>query len=322
MTKDSDRYIEIDILRGIAIFLVVLGHSVIVYPVNLHDVVWCKALHDLIYSFHMGLFFAISGWCYNYDKEKGYLHYLGKKIRRLLIPYLFFSMLDYAVRKLFSTYVNRSDISWKTILLYGGNYWFIYVLLLILVIYPLLDAIPLWWIKMALALFAYLMASKMPELFCLNLIFNYLFFFYAGRLIREKRVVDKLKALPECLKIGLFLLFVALWICMFTYGSAMKSIGPLLVSLLGLFMILMLPLISGVFPLIRWFSYFGKTSLPMYLVEGFLLTATRTVVVNALGISNPLVIIMSIVIVDFFMSGLFVKLFVYKLKHVRFLFGL
>ncbi len=35
-------YEEIDILKGIAITLVVLGHSVIVYPINLHDIFWCK----------------------------------------------------------------------------------------------------------------------------------------------------------------------------------------------------------------------------------------------------------------------------------------
>lgn len=55
---------EIDIIRGIAISLVILGHAIIVFPVNLHEIAWCKRLHDLIYSFHMQLFFIISGWCF------------------------------------------------------------------------------------------------------------------------------------------------------------------------------------------------------------------------------------------------------------------
>lgn len=35
MTK---HYKSIDILRGIAITLVILGHAIIVFPINLHDV--------------------------------------------------------------------------------------------------------------------------------------------------------------------------------------------------------------------------------------------------------------------------------------------
>lgn len=56
---------EINWMRGFAAFLVVLGHSIIVFPVNLHEIPWCKYLYDTIYSFHMPLFFAISGYCFS-----------------------------------------------------------------------------------------------------------------------------------------------------------------------------------------------------------------------------------------------------------------
>lgn len=35
-------YREIDILRGIAIIMVFLGHAVIVYPINLENVAWAE----------------------------------------------------------------------------------------------------------------------------------------------------------------------------------------------------------------------------------------------------------------------------------------
>ena len=43
-------YREIDILRGIAIILVILGHAIIVYPVNLMNVVWCKSVFSFTYA--------------------------------------------------------------------------------------------------------------------------------------------------------------------------------------------------------------------------------------------------------------------------------
>ena len=69
-TVVNTRVKEIDIMRGLAIFLVVLGHAIIVYPINLHEITWCKTLHDLIYSFHMELFFVISGWCFKYNGNR------------------------------------------------------------------------------------------------------------------------------------------------------------------------------------------------------------------------------------------------------------
>ena len=72
--KKRDNYI--DLLKGIAIFLVVLGH---------HDTV----LTNYIYSFHMPLFFFISGIFHsNYDSYK---KFIIKKIKVLIIPYFTFA---------------------------------------------------------------------------------------------------------------------------------------------------------------------------------------------------------------------------------------
>lgn len=44
---------EVDVLRGGVEVLMVLGHSFIVYPVNIADVPWCEAMGRFIYTFHM-----------------------------------------------------------------------------------------------------------------------------------------------------------------------------------------------------------------------------------------------------------------------------
>lgn len=59
----------IDITKGFAIILMVFGHSSI--P---------KSISNYIWSFHMPLFFIISGFLYNASKYKSPLSLIKKKI--------------------------------------------------------------------------------------------------------------------------------------------------------------------------------------------------------------------------------------------------
>ena len=131
------RYAEIDTLKGIAILLVVLGHSIIFYPINLHENRVCNWIFEWLSSVHMPLFFAVSGFCFSY--KGNYTGYLWKKVRRIGIPYLVFNLIDMFPRTLFPQFVNR-DRSIKdsliSIALYGGEYWFLYVLFGIFFIFP------------------------------------------------------------------------------------------------------------------------------------------------------------------------------------------
>lgn len=61
MIQTKKHYVEIDVLKGIAIAMVVLGHAVIRYPINLHEVAWKKAIYDWVETMHMPLFFMVSG---------------------------------------------------------------------------------------------------------------------------------------------------------------------------------------------------------------------------------------------------------------------
>ena len=59
----KDRLKWLDICKGFAILLVVLGH-VIDGATMYKDVVWMQYLYKAIYAFHMPLFFFLSGMAY------------------------------------------------------------------------------------------------------------------------------------------------------------------------------------------------------------------------------------------------------------------
>lgn len=81
---------KVDILRGIAAVLMVLGHSFIVYRINISEVPWCAAVSHFIYTFHMELFFILAGVVYHCVCYK---EYLKKKIKRIVVPYFIFIII-------------------------------------------------------------------------------------------------------------------------------------------------------------------------------------------------------------------------------------
>ena len=132
----KNRYTEIDIARGIGIFFVVLGHSIKQTQIQ---AAWIRILTYIIYSFHMPLFFCLSGFVsakiLRMHKHER-IHYVSSRARRLLIPYFTIGLIYIPVKlKLSEAAVKPFAVSdiWK--LLIGQNpdvsLWFLYILFLI-----------------------------------------------------------------------------------------------------------------------------------------------------------------------------------------------
>lgn len=84
-----NRDITIDLLRGIAILFVYLGHSILYHPIQMGDMYpWCHLLATSITSFNMPLFFILSGYLFA-KSQKGVKEQYEGKVKRLLIPYMF-----------------------------------------------------------------------------------------------------------------------------------------------------------------------------------------------------------------------------------------
>lgn len=87
---EKKRNDSIDILKGIGIILVVMGHVI-----NSRASIKGININNLIYLFHMPLFFLISGYLIKYEKEASLKEYAKKKAKGILLPYFIFSILCY-----------------------------------------------------------------------------------------------------------------------------------------------------------------------------------------------------------------------------------
>ena len=135
----------VDYAKGIGIILVVYGHLLSSgYHAGLGIPDRFFGLSDsIIYGFHMPLFFFLAGlFVENSLQNRGTRGYLGNQLRRLVYPYFVWSILQMTVEVFFSSYTQKgtrlSDI-FAIVYQPWGQFWFIYALFLMQLIYALIS---------------------------------------------------------------------------------------------------------------------------------------------------------------------------------------
>ena len=120
----------VDNAKAIGIFLVVMGHFV--------DVEIVKAY---IYSFHMPLFFFLSG--YLFTKKDTFNIFLKKKFNTLVIPYFIFAFIGaifYALRLKYGDNPGQVEVLQKFINIFlWKDYWFLGALFIVSIAYHILS---------------------------------------------------------------------------------------------------------------------------------------------------------------------------------------
>ena len=215
---------EITELFSFAMLLVVFGHSMIFG--NFHaNPDWYLFARKVIYSFHMYLFFFISGFLFIYTnihkEELSYIQLIKIKTKRLMAPYIILLSLTYLPRVYMSKYTVGQftfDLSSYINIFINPHYspmyyyWFIFTLFFFFIIsWPFLVFVKMKKLLLSLiTTIALIFASTYNteiEWFCLNYITGYMLYFWLGCLfymIRER--VNQLDPVPWA--IILFLIVV------------------------------------------------------------------------------------------------------------------
>lgn len=296
---------EIDILRGIAAILMILGHSFIVYPIDISDIPWCAAVGHFIYTFHMELFFVLAGVVYHCAN---YGIFIKKKVKRILIPYFFFGVISLLLHAFGGAAINGVEPIGEGIrkmLFHGGNYWFLYVLFLIFAVYPWIEKI----IKNRKILFALAVLLvvlddiiQLPNLFSFATVVYYLPYFIFGRYVSE--IIGGLwkrrdRAISAVLALLLYMILDR------AETSGIMEVGVTLNYVRAIAIIVFLYVIvlelhpywnknKAMHGLYVFLTDSGRFSLQLYLFNGYLLTIIRIIICQILHITSPALIVLAI----------------------------
>lgn len=119
-----------DIIKGVAIILVVLGHCIQFGSAFSTNFLFFKSpIFIAIYSFHMPLFMLISGYFfYNSINKHSWKDNIKTRFTRLLIPLFTWNTIHQLILTL-NLYLNTYPISWENhIKSYFINIWFLWAL--------------------------------------------------------------------------------------------------------------------------------------------------------------------------------------------------
>lgn len=300
---------EIDVLRGFAICMVILGHAIIEFPVNISQVPWCNWLHYAIYSFHMPLFFIVSGFVY---KCRSYGKYILGKSSRIILPYAVFGIFSILLH-IFAPSITNGDETPKDALIrflvYGGDYWFLYALFIIFAIFPLLTKIlKKDWMLIAFSAALILLQCfvKITEVATLHHVVYYLPWFTAGYICSNHR--NSIKNILS--KNNILILVVSIIISAAVIILCKKFNAQLMVFryLRAIFPIVGLTVLSNILVrkaqtgtsvkiIKKFFDKCSAFSLQFYLFNGYFLTVLRLVICKILKITAPSIIVVSITII-------------------------
>ena len=195
--KPKTRLLDVDAARGLAIFLVVVGH-VVARDMPAGNA-WYAQLKNTIYLFHMPLFMVLAGITFAlslpvFEAWRAAARFSLQRAERLFIPYVVFGLLVLAGKWAASHFVHVDNMPQGSAedlfrLLFlpdssvAGFLWFIYVLSIYLLLVPALFQIfgrrpmPLLIAGVVLQFGAW------PQLFMLDRVVEYLPFFALGMLL-------------------------------------------------------------------------------------------------------------------------------------------
>lgn len=204
--------------RGLGIILVVVGHA-LTDTLGAAEGSISRILFDLIYSFHMPLFFFLSGFVGAKAMDmyllKDKANYVFSRFKRLMIPYFFVGALYIPLKLVLSSEVN-TKIDFKTLPIdflvgYNPNYqlWTLYALFIsaaIIAIFAFPKKEYKWLILTAAVIMNIFWAVSYCPINVLNEVTFQFLFYVLGVLYRKHDSFDKL---PSAVLIFSAILFVS-----------------------------------------------------------------------------------------------------------------
>ncbi len=332
MTEDtlstSKRIVWLDVARGVAMFLVILGHAV--RQEMREDSTFYYILYKTIYMFHMNIFFFISGYAYSLSRKKQDMMSIKevvlRKVRTLFVPWVVYSLLIYLVffclSKISVTanilkgtsygYIDFPTYIIKTI---GGNnpyayhIWFIYVLFVVTMIVFLIERliknkkVSMYVLLCAGIICLLLRAFVLHDYIrILSSTFNFLIWFYLGSLFNNKAYeklswkTDIFSTISLIMMVVLCNYYVLLQDRLILRGFVMLIANVFILGVVLGAVRLSVYISKRDTVIKRFFDYLGKNTMAIYLLHQQLCCAILGLVLyNKLNL--PIIVVMIVCVV-------------------------
>lgn len=289
----------VDYARGVGIILVVFAHNLggqrasgIPLPGPLAGLV------SYAYSFHMPLFFFLSGLFVMHSYRKGFAPFLQSKVRTILYPFVIWSLILGIIQRVLGAYVNHPLSSVRDLLFCWirpiEQMWFLQALFIMFVFFALtqcvgLKPLPFFLFSAGLTLFARPFVHD--ETFNRGLF--HLIFFGAGIwmhgivntcLLSAKRGTLLAVSLVT-LCVQLFLLFGYLYLPPLLRES--EILYRLIMAFAGILSIAALSEVFSRSQRVQWLRVVGEYSMPIFLMHTIFGSGTRIILLRVLYIYDP-----------------------------------
>lgn len=236
-------YKYITIAKGIGILLVIAGHfTSIYYSPSFYD-----GLRDWLYSFHMPLFMALSGFLFNHSLQKTsekthLLPFIRKKFLRLMVPYFFVSFFIAAFKELLGKgrIVNTSYLRELCYMNVGGIavfLWFLYALFIIFVVVGFCMQFKYGFACLG-AFSITIFFLPFPEFLFLSYVHIYLLYFWLGMLLHRSVQIGILSFSAKEFFFALFFFTVAYACHTMGHSGFLKMLENLLCGIFGSYAII------------------------------------------------------------------------------------
>jgi len=304
------RYLWIDMLKGFGMLLVLIGHNSLT-P---------EGVNNYVYSFHVPLFFFMSGMVSDF-KKGNFIGFLKKKFKQLIIPYFSFGIVFlvymFFIGSRFGSDANNNItiLDYCKGLLYGnGNFWPIWFLTALfsgnIVVYLAFKIVYNDYLLLLISIIVFFVTNQFIKSdfylpYELSIVFGTSFFIIAGNFI--KKYLSKINTLKNNYKFVICLFFLSIGFFLSTLNgrvdmNSMKFNNDYLFIASSLFSICGFILLFSLLPVVKSLMYVGKNSLIILclhiLVGGAILFIIKGWIIDTTtlnGISSFIIVFLTVV---------------------------
>tara|TARA_B100000941_G_C28490866_1_gene547866 strand:- start:560 stop:1576 length:1017 start_codon:yes stop_codon:yes gene_type:complete len=285
----------VDYAKAIGIILVVYGHVIRgIFKAGLPiDTDFYRLSDSIVYSFHMPLFFALSGlFFYKSLSKRGVAGLIGSKIDTVIYPYLIWSIIQGVIEASLSSYTN-GNVTYREVfsLLWQprAQFWFLYALFIIFVVASVLfsklsvkSILPVF----VFAALLYIFQSKYSSNYFVFFITNNLVYFVFGMLLNQWNRIDILSSGKMVIATAAgFILsqYVFHFVLELTYGQ--KGLLSLLLALISILFVVSLSMYLARKPA-QWFLQVGASSMAIYVMHILAGSGVRVILSKFLEVNS------------------------------------